>query len=328
MDNSVDSVTTRPSVGVRPPPEFIVPVSYYYAQLYRHILELVDVKLKDAKNESEDKVEEQRKLGEALSNTKRLTDRLGGQTETTIASKAEPGRSEDLISLIEMNQALEDLGYIGSNRDEDKPYLFGKTRVTGAYASPPLTEARRLELETAMWRADDFRQLFVNGGPLSTNLSITLDRLATANETAYKSLNDQWIEIRNAGGNWKDKSTDAFWTQLKATLEREAQWLVDSGNSANATPIINTIKETLLKRYIAEMQAKGHPVDYGASLNLTGINMQFANSLLTTESNVLSQQTQKAVQEFQQQVSKEASYMNAITKVLESTMQLLRKLMP
>ncbi len=328
MDNAVEPVTDRPYIGVRPPPEFVVPVSYYYTQLYLHILDLVDVKLKETKKVSEDKVEEQRKLGEALALTKRLTDRLGGQSKTTVGEGAEPGRSEDLIALMEMNQALKDLRYIGDDRDESKPFLFGKIQITGAYASPPLTEERRLELETAMWRADDFRQLFVNGGPLSTNISYKLDRLATANETAYKSLNDQWIEIRNAGGNWKDKSTDAFWTQLKGTLEGEKQWLIDSGYSAKDDPLWPTIKEWLFKRFITEMKAKGSPLDYGASLSLSGLDMNYANGLLTTESNVLSQQTQKAVQEFQQQVSKEANYMNAITKVLESTLQLLRKLMP
>ncbi len=328
MDNAVEPVTDRPYIGVRPPPEFVVPVSYYYTQLYLHILELVDVKLKETKKESEDKVEDQRKLGEALALTKRLTDRLGGQTETTVGQKPEPGRSEDLISLMEMNHALEDLRYIGSDRDESKPFLFGKIQITGAYSSPPLTEERRLELETAMWRADDFRKLFVNNGALSTNISYKLEKLAAANPDAYESLFEKWKDIRDAGASWKDKSTDAFWTQLKETLEREQQWLIDSGHSRPDDPLWPTIKETLFKRFIAEMMAKGHPVDYGASLSLTGINMNYANGLLTTESNVLSQQTQKAVQEFQQQVSKEANYMNAITKVLESTLQLLRKLMP
>ena len=330
MDDFVEPVTEPRFAGVRPPPDFIVPVSYYYAQLYRSMFEQVDLKIKEAKDNSDGKIEDQRKLGEAIATAKRLTDALGGNTKTSLDSIAEPRRTEYRIAVIELNYALEQLGYIGSGRRDEMPLPFSDVKDTGAIASMPLTETEKTSIEDGMWRSDDFRKNFVYNGEMVTTVRAALDLLAGANPSAYGQLRDDWYAMYNEGINWKTKSTDAFWSELRTTLDREAKWFV--GATVGGTNYAAVIADFALKKkfllFQTTMEQRGHACAYGASGNVLGEDMYQANSILTSESNILSQKTQQAVQDFQQQISKQANYMNAITKVLESMMQLLRKLMP
>ncbi len=335
IEPAIDTVVESPYAGVRPPPAFAPSAYYFYAMWYRALFNQVDDKISAANTNSNGKLENQRKLGEALSIVRRIDDVLANSDSNTLSSIKDPRTTELRIEMMKLNQLLEDLRYLGPNRDPATTRVF-TAQDSGAIASPPLTETQLAAIESELWQSPDFQGAFVPAtfssfttpGVQQPNLTTILNQLATANPGTYGSLNAQYREMIAAGKNWETKSSSSFWTQVQAALTKEKGYLITNGGE---TPPIYAIDkyvgEARNKKVVEIMKRDGHFVEYGGGLNAKGTEVRYAVNILTGESNIFSQRTQQAVQEFQQAISKQANYMSAITKILEDAQQLMRKSM-